>query len=389
MTTYFQRKPVQRSARRAARKLAVVLALASVGLTSGEALAAPAIRDELSAEARKDWDAARELYDARDYQSALVHFEKAYELSKNPRVLFNVGVCWKELTRYAQAIRTWERQLEFSDKLSAEDVERAKSAIVAARPFVSTLKLETDQPGAVLAIDGRDVGTTPLIAPVPIDVGRRTVTLKKEGFAPSEAVVDVVQGTPAQVSLKLTPLVKTGTVSIAVSGPRGVTLFVDGRELGPAPFTGSIPAGPHTFEARAPGYVTARQTLEVGYAQRSNLTLALAEARSEGKVRIVSNYADAAITIDGVVKGRGAWEGLLPAGGHQLRVEKSGFEDHIAELSLSPGQQRTVDVRLSKRQSWVWWTVGIATVVGGGTVAAILLSRPTETSPVSGTLGTL
>lgn len=378
MTTYFT-------------KIAIVLAaLSGSALTTTLAFAAPPIRDELPSDARKDWDAARELYDARDYQSALVHFEKAYELSKNPRVLFNVGVCWKELTRYAQAIRVWERELEFADKLSAEDVERVKSAIAAARPFVSTLKVESNQPGAVLVVDGREAGTTPFVSPIPIDVGRRTLVLKKEGFLPNETTIDIVQGTPASVSLDLTPLVKMGTVAITVTGStRGATLFVDGRELGPAPFTGSVPAGPHTFEARAAGYVTARQTTDVPYGKQLNLTLSLAQARSEGKVRIVTNHADAAIAIDGQPRGSGAWEGLLPAGGHQLRVEKSGYETHVAELSLSPGQQRTLEIKLDKRQSWVWWTIGIATVVGGGTVAAILLSQPTETSPVMGTLGNL
>lgn len=377
MTTYFTKIAV------------LVVALSGTALGTTTAFAAPPIRDELPSDARKDWDAARELYDARDYQSALVHFEKAFELSKNPRVLFNVGVCWKELTRYAQAIRVWERELEYSDRLSAEDIDRVKAAIAAARPFVSSLMVRSNQPGAVLVIDGREVGTTPFVAPVPIDVGRRTVVLKKDGFMPNETTLDVVQGTPASVSLDLTPMVKTGTVAINVTGnARGVTLFVDGRELGPAPFTGSIPAGPHTFEARAPGYVSARQTTDVPYAKQLNITLSLAEARNEGKVRIITNYADAAIEIDGQPRGSGAWEGLLPAGGHQLRVEKPGYDSHVDELSLSPGQQRTLQIRLEKKQSWLWWTIGLATVVGGGTVAAILLSQPTETSPVSGTLGT-
>lgn len=371
-----------------AKRSLLLIALASSPLFPATAHAAPAIRDELPSEARKDWDAARELYDARDFQSALVQFERAYELSRNPRVLFNIGVCWKELTRYAAAVRVWERQLEFADRLSPEDVERVKSAIAAARPFVSTLSVQVEEPDALLSIDGHPVGKSPFLGPVPIDVGRRRVTLQKEGFSPAEATVDVVRGTPSSVVLKLEPLVKMSTVSINVTGAHGVTLFVDGRELGGAPFTGSIPAGPHTFEARAQGYVSARQTSEVVYGKRLNLTLSLSEARSEGKVRILTNHHDATISIDGDPKGTGAWEGLLSAGGHQLRVVKPGFESHTAELSLSPGQQRTLQVNLVKEKSWVWWTVGIATVVGGGTVAAILLSRPTENSAVTGTLGT-
>jgi len=351
--------------------------------------APPSIRDELSPEARKDWDAARELYDAADYRSALVHFEKAYELSKNPRVLFNIGVCWKDLTQYAQAIRVWERALGLRERLPAEDVQKIEFAVGAARPFVSTLQLATDQTGAVLSIDGVEIGVTPFIEPVRIDVGRRKLSLVKDGFAPLEKTVDVVQGAPVALTLALVPLLKTGIVSISVTGAPGATLFMDGRELGRAPFQGEVPEGPHTFEARAAGYYATRQTSEVPYGKTLSLSLSLARARSEGKVRVIANPTDARIQIDGSPKGHGAWEGILPAGGHQLVVEKSGFETFAQEISLSPNQERTVEVRLSKKQSWLWWTIGVAAVVGGGAVTAVVLSRPTEKSSVSGTLDTV
>jgi hypothetical protein len=347
------------------------------------------VRDELSAEARSDWDAARELYDAGDYRSALVHFEKAYELSKNPRVLFNVGVCWKDLTQYALAIRVWERALGFKDRLGAEDVRKLEFAVSAARPFVSTMQLVSDQMGALLSIDGNEIGKTPFVEPIPIDVGRRKLTLSKDGFVTSEKTIDVVQGKQIALAVNLVPQNKTGTVSISIAGAAGATLFMDGRELGPAPFNGEIAEGPHTFEARAPGYVTTRQTSEVSFGKSLRIALSLAKAQNEGKVRIIVDHADAQIKIDGVVRGRGAWEGILSVGGHQLAVEKPAYDGFSQELSLSQGQERTVQVQLHKKPSWIWWTVGIATVVGGGTVAAVLLSRPSDTSSVSGTLDTV
>ncbi|HWA73390.1 MAG TPA: PEGA domain-containing protein [Polyangiaceae bacterium] len=371
----------------AKRSTAVLLILSSLSLYAAPALAA-SVRDELSAEAQRDWDAARELYDAGDYRSALVHFEKAYELSKNPRVLFNVGVCWKDLTQYALAIRVWERALGFRDRLSKEDVQKLEFAVSAARPFVSTMKLQSDQIGATLTIDGNEIGRTPFIEPISIDVGRRKVALQKDGFAISEKSIDVVQGSEVNLVLNLTPLLKTGTVSISVSGAPNATLFMDGRELGPAPYNGEVAEGPHTFEARAVGYYSTRQTSEVPYGKSLRLSLSLAKAQNEGKVRILVDHADATIRIDGTMRGRGGWEGILSAGGHQLLVEKSAYETFTQEVSLSQGQERVVQVTLHKKPSWVWWTVGVATVVGGGTLAAVLLSRPTETSAVSGTLDT-
>jgi len=218
-----------------------LLALLGVNAHVVVAAAASPVRDELSAEAQKDWDAARELYDARDYRSALVHYQRSFDVSNNPRVLFNVGVCWKELTQYALAIRVWERALGLRAQMSAEEAQKFEYAIAAARPFVSAVRLETDQVGAVLSIDGNEVATSPFIEAVPIDVGHRKLALLKPGFETAERSVDVVQGRESAVTMKLLPLVKTGTVSVSVANGVAAALFVDGRELGPAPFVGELP----------------------------------------------------------------------------------------------------------------------------------------------------
>jgi hypothetical protein len=93
--------------------------------------------------------------------------------------------------------------------------------------------------------------------------------------------------------------------------------------------------------------------------------------------------------MDGSPVGHGAWEGLLAAGGHQLEVSKTGYSTQRLEITLSPEQERTVEVSLSSEKSWLFWTVSVVAVVGGATLATVLLSRPTETTPVNGTLATL
>jgi PEGA domain len=366
--------------------LLVLVSLCCVCLLAGSAHARPTIRDELPREAREQWDAARELHDAGDFKSALVYFNRAFELSNNPRVLYNLGVCWKDMTRYSEAIRAWERQLSFRKKLTKEDVRKTETAIRALKTFVSTIDIKADEGGARLLIDGIEVGLTPFVEPVTIDVGRRTLRLQKAGFEPVEKSVDVVRGRVASVEFDLQHVNKTGTVSVVVEGPESATVFMDGRELGPAPFNGPLPAGPHTFEARAVGYAPVQQTAEVVYGEALGVTMTLAESKNEGKLRVVTKHPDAEIRMDGTIMGQGAWEGLLPAGGHQLEVSKSGYSTERIEVNLSAEQERTVEIDLSPQRSWVFWTVGLAAVVGGATVAAVLLSKPSETTPVDGTL---
>src|SRR5688572_15989762 len=210
------------------------LSFSALSFTSAPsfAQAARTVRDELPEAARSDWDAARELYDAGDYKAALVQFERVYTLSKNPRVLFNVGVCWKNLTHYALAIRAWERELAARDELGKAEVAKVEAAIQAVRPFVSSVEVQANEPGATLSIDGNDVGQTPFIEPVPIDVGRRQVRLVKPDFIPIERSVEVVQGMPLTLTFVLEPVLKAAVVSVATTEDVPGTLFMDGRELG-------------------------------------------------------------------------------------------------------------------------------------------------------------
>jgi hypothetical protein len=364
----------------------VLLAISSVCSFEGSAHARPTIRDELPREAREQWDAARELHDAGDFKSALVYFNRAFELSNNARVLYNLGVCWKDMARYSEAIRAWERQLTFRKKLIKDDVRKTETAIRALKTFVSTIEVTADEAGARLLIDGIEVGLTPFVEPVTIDVGRRLLRLQKAGFEPLEKSVDVVRGKVATVDFDLQHINKTGTVSVVVEGPESATVFMDGRELGPAPFDGPLPAGPHTFEARAAGYASVQQTAEVVYGEALGVTMTLAVSKNQGKLRVVTKHPDAEIRMDGAIMGQGAWEGLLAAGGHQLEVSKPGYSTERIEVTLSAEQQRTVEIDLSPQRSWVFWTVSLVGVVGGATVAAVLLSKPTETAPVDGTL---
>lgn len=346
------------------------------------------IRDELPAASQRDWDDAKELYGAGNFQDARIRFQQVYDDTNNPRVLFNVAICWKDQEHYWKALEVWNKQLELKSKLSARDVTRVEGAIAVVEPFVSTVEVQVNEPGAKLYFDGVLAGTSPFIGPLRIDVGKPEVRLEKEGFAPEKKTIDVLRATPAKVSFDLIKEGRPTKVTVNIEGPSKATIFMDGVEMGPAPFTGEVAEGRHTFEARSPGYETAQQTSEVVYGAPFALSLRLVEAKDEGKVKIVTGFEDAIIEIDGKVVGSGAWEGVLPAGGHQLVVRKDGYEDYSADLALSAEQERKIRVEMVAESSsaWIYWLVtGVAVSAGIG-VGSYFVFRPSETSQVTGTL---
>jgi hypothetical protein len=348
------------------------------------------IREELPANAQRDWDAAKDLFESSDFAGALVEYKRAYEQSKNPRVLYNVAICEKNLRHYAQAAEHLKQEMaEAGGKLQPEEEQRVKDAIGTLEPFVSTLDVQSNEPGATLFVDDQEAGKTPFDKPLPIDVGPHTLRLHKDGFKDVTQNVTIAGGAPAKAAFTIEPAVKKSHVEVTVTGAPTANIVIDGVDMGLAPFKGDVTAGRHTFEAQETGFVTARQTSDVVYGQPLNLSLELAPERHEGRVRIATTPETATIEIDGKVVGSGSWEGPLPTGGHQLIVKKPGYVTYTTEISLNDDQQRDVKATLLEEKSSasvIAWIVGGALVVGGGAVAGYFLFKPSDQQPVNGTL---
>jgi hypothetical protein len=232
------------------------------------------------------------------------------------------------------------------------------------------------------------VGKTPFVGPVRIDVGKRQLKLTKEGFVDAILSVDVASGQRTPVQFKLEPRSRTALVSVSVGGAPSATVFIDGKDMGPAPFKGELSAERHTIEARAPGYVTVGQTVEVQYKQPVSLVLSMSQERHEGRLRVTAPEG-AEIALDTRKVGSGTWEGVVSTtGGHQLIVTKPGFQTYATDVFVADDQTREVNVPLNREvgTSWVAWGVGSLLVVTGGIVAGYFVFKPADQSPYTGTL---
>ncbi len=347
------------------------------------------VRSQLTENARKAWDSAKQLAEAKDYKGALVELQRAYELSNNPRILFNVGALEKLLTHYARAVDAWEKELrEGQGKLTPAEAGEARSSIAIVQQFVTTIDVSANEPDATLFIDDYPAGKTPFAAPVKIDVGKRTVRLSKDGFVDAVQTVDVASGARTPLTFTLEPKNKAALVSVTVGGAPSATVFVDGKDMGPAPFKGSLSADRHTIEARSPGYVTVGQTVDVQYKQPMSLVLSLSQERHEGRLKVTAPEG-AEIAIDEKKVGSGTWEGVVSTtGGHQLVVTRPGFQTYSTEVFVADDQTREVSVPLNREvgTSWVAWGVGSLLVVTGGIVAGYFVFKPSSENPFSGNL---
>lgn len=384
--------------RPAARSLALAVSLAVVAppaitLFPGEALAQAKkpIREQLPLEARGHWDAGVALAQRGKWDLALASFKAAYDMSANPRVLFNMGIAEKELGRYAAALDYFERELaEGKGELRPDEVADVKQVIAGLERFVGYLTLQISEGGADVFVDGERVDPAKLTAPLRLSAGKRQVRAVKAGFAEATDAVVLGGGKSETMTLELRPLVRTARVNVSVVGPPNAVVKIDGKEVGLAPYAGlvNVTSEPHQFSAEAPGYVTATQSVIVKEGEPLNLMLHLAPAQAMGKLLVLAKPEGAAIEIDGASVGATRWEGPVEARIHQVVVKKPGYYTWSYDVDVPKGGERTVSATLNedRNTSFVPWLIGSIVVGAAITVGVVLLATPPDEKTVDGTL---
>ena len=132
------------------------------------------------------------LFNEGDFRAALVEFRRAYEMTGNYKMLYNVGQTEYELQDYAGALKSFQRYLE----AGGTEIESGRRAEVEGEvkglgARVAHLKITSNVDGAEVLIDDVLIGKTPLAEPVLVSIGRRKVTLQKDGAVSAPRVVEV------------------------------------------------------------------------------------------------------------------------------------------------------------------------------------------------------
>ena len=383
-----------RPARSLAFAISLSLVLPSVAVSlprTAWAQQKKSIRDSLPLEARGHWDAGVALAQRRNWDGARSSFKAAYDVSKNPRVLFNLAVSEKELGRFAAALDYFKRELaEGKGQITAEEESEIKAAIAGLEKFVAHLTVDVSEKDAEVFINEDKVDSSKLPGPITVQIGTLRVRAVKPGFAEASQTISPAGGDNATVTLKLQPLLKTSRVNVNVVGPQNAIVKIDGKEVGPAPYAGQVPvtADPHQFSAEAPGYVTATQSAIVRDGEVLNLTLQLAPQQERGKLLVFAKPEGATIEIDGKAVGASRWEGPVEARTHQIVVKKPGFYTWTHDVEVPRGGERSVSATLNedRNTSFVPWLIGSLVVGTALVVGIVLLATPPDEQPVDGTL---
>lgn len=142
------------------------------------------------------------------YADALEAFRISYETRPKPVVLFNIAMCEKALSRYAESITTFNRFLkEAADRPPSNGnlTVQATAAIDEMRHLVGTLSLDGLPEAAAILIDTRTVGTAPLPEPTMLNPGVYELRILLDGYEPYIAKIVIEQGRQTSPAVALIP----------------------------------------------------------------------------------------------------------------------------------------------------------------------------------------
>lgn len=235
------------------------------------------LAETLTGVAKSEYEAGRLLYADGDYAGASLKFQRAYEESKDPRLLWNTAAAEKNLRHYAKVVELVERYVaEGGSRLKPEDIAEADALLATVRAFISTVTLDVQPEGADIFVDDVKVGVSPLPKPVLIDMGEHRIRVSKEGFQDFNATQSLQGGAPFSLMVALQAVVHQGRLRIVASP--GETILVDGKQVGSGEWEGVLPSGIHSVTVQAAGKRTYQSDVAVQDNQTASVRVSLESA---------------------------------------------------------------------------------------------------------------
>lgn len=188
------------------------LATASTLSPLGSAIAAPSAPATQDAntrdEARARFQHGVELFRDGDARAALIEFRRAYELSPNYRVLYNIGQASFEAQDYPASLEAFQRYLaEGGKEIPQSRRTQVEADLKRLDARLARLLVTSNVPGAEILIDDVSVARTPLTTPLVVGIGRRKISVAFAGRETQTRLIDIAGGDSATVDLPFPPVV--------------------------------------------------------------------------------------------------------------------------------------------------------------------------------------
>ena len=200
--------------------------------------------------------------------------------------------------------------------------------------------LTVNPKNAVVTIDGNQqtVSTDGAYSAM-LPYGSHTYKVEAGGYISKSGSFTISSSdmTPINVSLV------SAMASVSVTCPTpAVSLYVDKKSVGVAPWSGSLKEGMHLIEAKKEGYRSQQRTINLS--QQQKLDVAFNElAAIQGNLSVNYKPFGADVYVDGKKVGQTprVFNGIL-VGNHKVEIKKNGYGTDSQQVNILEGQTATL-----------------------------------------------
>ncbi len=316
----------------------MILALIFVGTLVSNAQA-ESVSGDARAEAERRFTSGMRLVQREQWEQALEEFETSMRLYPTQTTAFNRALCLRLLGRAPEAVAALEEIVEtYGDDIGRRRRIEILREMRRLEPLVGRITVNAGElQGALVLVDGREAGRTPLPRPLVVNAGPRRIEVRSEGFESFSQEVTVAGGSEQALDVSLQRAAAPGRIRVSLSLP-GVRVSVDGREVGTTPLSEPVSASPgqRTVSASRPGYQPAQvqvqviEGAEVG-AELTMIPLTDLPAEVAGQLEVQVSQSDAEVLLDGAPLTGDA----VPIGPHHIEVRLEGFETFARDVCRS------------------------------------------------------
>jgi tetratricopeptide (TPR) repeat protein len=196
----------------------------------------------------------------------------------------------------------------------------------------SRLTVSSTPSGAVLFVDGVEVGLTPWSGPA--RPGFHTVAVLTQGFAKDERTVQIqpYRDTDLAFALNRAP----GPARLHVETEPPAQVMVDGQELGPSPLTIEVPPGEHEVQVALEGHRTVAQqlTLDPGQGLSVRIPMHRSQAQDAPLIAVATDPAGAQVFLDQRLVGATPLKIRSTTGPHEVKLSLDGYISRVTRPIL-------------------------------------------------------
>lgn len=223
-----------------------------------------------------------------------------------------------------------------ADDLSANDI----ISLPAPTPIYGSLKVTSSPMDAIVAIDGKVMGKTPLFIKEVL-IGSHSVTLSKDGYKTETATTDINERKTSELNIVLNNAIRVKFTSNATS-----VVNIDGKYIGLTPCDALLTCTKHEISMSADRYQSRTETIDIS----EGSSLISWQLKPNFKKVTISCNQNANFYIDGKIAGSGySISRDIDYGEHSISAYYEGKSKETT-ITVAEGNESSVDFSFRKKR---------------------------------------